>query len=273
MQIGTLQNVLNEPLGSSFVQAARLGFDCIELDWNAPADALPGGVMSPTMRAMMQQTARTNGVTIQSVAAHFLNNGGIASTDSTVVAAGMLNIRRGIELCASIGATVLLVPFFFHGEIVGEDGIARLTDNLARLASDAASANVKLGIENTLTATQNAAIVDAVKSPFVGVYWDMANGIACGYDAVADVRTLGKRLVQVHAKEFKHDGGMRGTRANPRFDLLNAKPLGQGDVPVPGVIAALKAVGYTGAIVLETGSFGNHHASAQAAGQYLRSLL
>jgi hexulose-6-phosphate isomerase len=185
----------------------------------------------------------------------------------------MLNIRRGIELCASIGATVLLVPFFFHGEIVGDDGIARLTDNLARLASDAASANVKLGIENTLTATQNAAIVDAVNSPFVGVYWDMANGIACGYDAVADVRTLGKRLVQVHAKEFKHDGGAPGTRANPRFDLLNAKPLGQGDVPVPGVITALKAVGYTGAIVLETGSFGNHHASAQAAGQYLRALL
>lgn len=272
MQIGTLQNVLNEPLGSSFVQAARLGFDCIELDWNTPSDALAGGVMSPSMRTMMKQTARTNGVTIQSVAAHFLNNGGIASTDSTVVAAGMLNIRRGIDLCASIGATVLLVPFFFHGEIVGDDGIARLTDNLARLASDAASANVTLGIENTLTATQNAAIVDAVNSPFVGVYWDMANGVACGYDAVADVHTLGKRLVQVHAKEFKHDGGVRGTRAKPRFDLLNAAPLGQGDIPVPGVMAALKAVGYTGAVVLETGHFGNHHASAQAAGQYLRSL-
>lgn len=273
MQIGTLQNVLNEPLGSSFYQAGRLGFDSIELDWNAPADALPGGVMSPTMRDMMKKTARTNGVVIQSVAAHFLNNGGIASTDSTVVAAGMLNIRRGIELCASIGASVLLIPFFFHGEIVGDEGMARLTDNLSRLASDATSAGVKLGIENTLTATQNAAIVDAVNSPFVGVYWDMANGIACGYDAAADVHTLGKRLVQVHAKEFKHDGGARGTRAKPRFDRLNAAPLGQGDVPVPAVIAALKAVGYTGAIVLETGHFGDHHASAQAAGTYLRSLL
>ena len=167
---------------------------------------------------------------------------------------------------------MLLVPFFYHGEIVGDEGIARLTDNLARLASDAASANVKLGIENTLTATQNAAIVDAVGSPFVGVYWDMANGVACGYDAVDDVHTLGQRLVQVHAKEFKHDGGAKGTRANPRFDLLNAKPLGQGDIPVPQIMAALKAVGYTGAIVLETGDFGNHHASAQAAGAYLRAL-
>lgn len=272
MQIGTLQNVLNEPLGSSFYHAGRLGFECIELDWHAPADALPGGVMSPSMRLMMQKTARYNGVAIQSVAAHFLNNGGIASADAAVVSAGMLNIRRGIELCASIGASVLLVPFFFHGEIVGDDGIARLTDNLARLASDAASAGVKLGIENTLTAAQNATIVDAVNSPFVGVYWDMANGVACGYDAIADVHTLGKRLVQVHAKEFKHDGGVRGTRAKPRFDLLNATPLGQGDIPVPGVIAALKAVGYTSAIVLETGDFGNHHASAQAACAYLKSL-
>ena len=273
MKIGTLQNVLNEPLGSSFYRAGQLGFAGIELDWSNPSEALPGGSMSPSMREMMVLTARNNNVEIASVAAHFLNNGNIASADSAVVSSAMLNIRRGIELCHDIGAKVLLVPFFYHGEIEGDAGIDRLTRNLGALAAEAASAGVTLGIENTLSAVQNAAVIDAVGSPAVGVYWDMANGVACGYDAVADVHTLGKRLAQVHAKEFAHDGGVAGTRANPRFDLLNAKPLGQGQIPVPQIVAALKTVGYDGYIVLETGHFGNHHASAKAAGDYLKSLV
>jgi sugar phosphate isomerase/epimerase len=191
MKIGTLQNVLNEPLGSSFYRAGQLGFAGIELDWSHPSDALPGGSMSPSMREMMVLTARNNNVEIASVAAHFLNNGNIASADSAVVSSAMLNIRRGIELCHDIGAKVLLVPFFYHGEIEGDAGIDRLTRNLGALAAEAASAGVTLGIENTLTAVQNAAVIDAVASPAVGVYWDMANGVACGYDAVADVHTFG----------------------------------------------------------------------------------
>jgi sugar phosphate isomerase/epimerase len=39
------------------------------------------------------------------------------------------------------------------------------------------------------------------------------------------------------------------------------------------IVAALKAVGYDGYIVLETGHFGDHHASAKAAGDYLKSLV
>ena len=205
MKIGTLQNVLNEPLGSSFHRAGQLGFAGIELDWSNPSEALPGGSMSPSMRAMMVLTARNNNLEIASVAAHFLNNGNIASADSAVVSSAMLNIRRGIELCHDIGAKVLLVPFFYHGEIEGDAGIDRLTRNLGALAAEAASAGVTLGIENTLSAVQNAAVIDAVGSPAVGVYWDMANGVACGYDA-GRFDPLGRMLLDGVAFRWMTDG-------------------------------------------------------------------
>jgi L-ribulose-5-phosphate 3-epimerase len=271
MHFGTMQNVINESVGGVFHRAAQLGFASVELDWNRPEDALPGGTLSPTMREMIPKTARLNDIVIASVAAHFLNNGNIASADADVVAEAMLQIRRGITVCREVGAKVLLVPFFFKGEIEGDAGMERLIRNLRTLAPDAEQAGVVLGIENTLMATQNAAVIDAVNSPSVGVYWDMANGIAVGYNPVADVQTLGKRIVQVHAKEYAHDGGARGNRANPRFDLLNKKPLGAGDVPLRDVLAALTQVGYTGHVVLETGVFGDHHASAQAALEALRA--
>ncbi|MBM4413801.1 MAG: sugar phosphate isomerase/epimerase [Chloroflexi bacterium] len=271
MHFGTMQNVINESVGGVFSRAAQLGFVSVELDWGRPDDALPGGVLSPTMREMIPKTARLNDITVASVAAHFLNNGNIASAGASVVADAMVQIRRGITVCKEVGAKVLLVPFFFKGEIEGDEGIERLIRNLRTLAPDAEQAGVVLGIENTLSAAQNAAVVDAVNSAAVGVYWDMANGIAVGYDAVADVHTLGKRIVQVHAKEYAHDGGVTGTRANPRFDLLNKKPLGAGDVPLRGVLHALTQVGYTGYVVLETGVFGDHHTSARAALDALRA--
>lgn len=56
-------------------------------------------------------------------------------------------------------------------------------------------------------------------------------------------------------------------------DLLNNKPLGQGQIPVPQIVAPLKAEGYDGYIVLETGHFCDHHASAKASGDYLKSLV
>jgi sugar phosphate isomerase/epimerase len=220
--------------------------------------------MSPSMRDMIRMTARTNGITIASVAAHFLNAANIANDDPAAVANAILNIKRGITLCADIGAGVLLVPFFYDAEIVGEAGIERLVRALKTLAPDAEKAGVVLGIESTLPAAANLAVVAAVGSKNVGIYWDMANGMAVGYDPVADAKALAGVIVQVHAKEFVRDAGPVGSRSAPRFDMLNHKALGHGDVPLAAIISALRSGGYTGHVVCETGTFGTVSASAAA---------
>lgn len=256
MHYGTMQSVLKTDIGATCASAARHGYSSVELDWNAAADALPGGRMSPTMRDMIVKNAAINEVTIASVAAHFLNNGNIADSSPAVVAAAMRDIRRGIALCADIGARVLLVPFFYHADIIGADGLARVVRNLRMLAPDAAAAGVVLGVESTLSAADNLALVAGVGSPAVGIYWDMANGMAVGYDPVADARALASVIVQVHAKEYVHDGGATGTRTQPRFDRLNAAALGYGDVPLREILTALRAGGFTGHVVCETGTYG-----------------
>jgi sugar phosphate isomerase/epimerase len=164
MHFGTMQSVLKCDIGEVFHRAAALGYSSVELDWNSPADALPGGRMSPSMRDMIRMTARTNGITIASVAAHFLNAANIANDNPAAVAAAVLNIKRGIALCADIGAKVLLVPFFYDADIIGTAGIDRLVRTLQTLAPDAEQAGVVLGIESTLSAADNLAVVNAVGS-------------------------------------------------------------------------------------------------------------
>src|SRR5436190_6337911 len=172
MKYGTLQGVLAESLETVFATAARLGFEGVELDWNALEDARGEGKLGPAQRGAVNERARRAGVEIPSVAAHFLNRGGLGSTEGAAQEAGLEAVRTGIALCADLGARVLLVPFFGPGELKGGADVEQLTRHLKTLASEAEARGVRLGVESTLPARAVAALVDAVNSPSVGSYWD-----------------------------------------------------------------------------------------------------
>ena len=270
MKIGTLQNVIEEPLDSLFTAAARLGFDGVELDWKGMDWVQPGGRLAPENRAAIRRAADEAGVEIPSVAGHFLSQGGIAQEDEE--AFGLEAVRAGIALCADLGARYLLVPFFAVAEIKGVAAVSRLVRNLQQLAPDAEAAGVILAIEHTMPAELTAEVLDNVNSPNVGNYWDMGNSMALGADPLEEIAHLGPRIARVHAKEYHQGGEPPGSRYALHFDGLNRKPFGQGDVPVAAVIDALLQVGYDDYIVIETGKFDDPAASAQATLNYLRTL-
>lgn len=270
MKIGTLQNVIEQPLDTLFTVAVQLGFDGVELDWSDPDWAQPGGRLAPDNRPTIRRAAAEAGVEIPSVAAHFLSRGGITLEETE--AFGLEVIRTGIELCVDLGARYLLVPFFSAAEIKGIATVSRLVKNLQQLAPDAEAAGVILAIEHTMPAELTAEVLDNVDSSNIGNYWDMGNSMALGADPLEEIAHLGSRIARVHAKEYHQGSDSPGSRYALHFDGLNRKPFGQGDVPVPAVLDALRQVGYDDYIVLETGKFDDPAGSAQAALKYLRML-
>lgn len=267
-QFGVLQNVLGEPLETVFATAGELGFDGVEVDWNAPEQILEGGPLSPDKRGAIKASAQAAGVVIHAVCAHWHNQGGIASADAEVYARGISLLREGLHLAHDLGATALLVPFFGPGEkdVADAAGQGRMVMALQVLAGDAAKAGVYLAIEHILPGEVAARLIDATISTHVGDYWDMGNGICRGIEPIQDVRALGSRIARVHAKEFSRFEG----EAKPlSYHGLNLVPLGQGDVPIVEVLRELRRVGYKGFITLETGSFGDRKESARAARQVL----
>jgi sugar phosphate isomerase/epimerase len=269
MKFGTLQGVLGQPHETVFETAARLGFEGVELDWNALEDAQGEGRFGPAQRSSLKDRARRAGVEIPSVAAHFLNRGGLGSPDGASQEAGLQAVRTGIGLCGDLGARVLLVPFFGSAELTGVADVQQLTRHLKVLVPEAEARGVRLGVESTLPAREAAALIDAVGSEAVGSYWDMGNAMWLGYDDVEEIDTLGERIVAVHAKEFA--GPPRTAPGSPNG--LNAKPFGEGDVPLAAVIQALRRTGYEqrhGYLTLETGAFGDPLGSAQKALAVLR---
>lgn len=258
MKFGTLQNVLRQPLETVFDTAADLGFDGVELDW-LNAEDIRTGALSPERRAGIKSAADIAGVEISSVAAHFLNGGGLAQAEHE--AAALQIIREGIQLCENLGAKVLLVPFFGSAEFEDADE-PRLIANLKALAPDAEAFGVSLGIETARPGAKMRHVFEAVNSPKIGSYWDMANCWSVGYNGINDLRQLAGHIVQVHAKEWS---GPRQTRIKGQYPGLNHVAFGDGDVPVPETLQTLRDIGYDGYIVLETGAFGTPEASAAAA--------
>ncbi|MDE0631444.1 MAG: hypothetical protein OXH73_08065, partial [Caldilineaceae bacterium] len=95
MKFGTLQNVIEQPLSTVFAVATELGFEGVELDWYDFSEAQQGGPLSPENRAIIRQAAANAGVEIPSVAAHFLNQGGLADAEKEEF--GLDAVRTGIR--------------------------------------------------------------------------------------------------------------------------------------------------------------------------------
>src|SRR5260370_1520815 len=150
MKFGTLQGVLGESLDTVFETAARLGFGGVELDWSALEDAGDGGRLGPAQRGSVGERAGRAGVEIPSIAAHFLNGGGLGSEDAAAQQAGLEAVRVGIALCADLGARVLLVPFFGAAELTGGADTERLTRHLRTLAPEAEARTLRLRIYSTV---------------------------------------------------------------------------------------------------------------------------
>jgi hexulose-6-phosphate isomerase len=92
-----------------------------------------------------------------------------------------------------------------------------------------------------------------VNSPFVGAYWDMGNAVSMGYDPEQEVKLLGSHIVQVHIKEF---AGIPSLEYAGYSSGINSVPLGEGQVPLAGILRALADIQYREWLVLETGIYG-----------------
>jgi len=270
MKFGTLQNVIEQPLSTVFAVASQLGFEGVELDWYDFTESQPGGPLAPENRDTIRQAAAQAGVDIPCVAAHFLNQGGLADPEKE--AFGLDAVRAGIRLCTDLGAAYLLVPFFGPAMMRDDQTVSRLEANLRRLAPEAEQAGVTLAIEHTLRGDETAALLERVDSPAVGDYWDMANCMGLGYDPLEEIAQLGRHIVRVHAKDYHQGDAAPGTPEEPHFEGLNTKPFGEGDVPVPAVLTALQQNGYDDYVVLETGKFDDAARSAKAALTLLHQL-
>ncbi len=232
-----------------FVRARSLGFDCIEWVFEVEAhEANP--LWTDAGRRRIRELIDAHGVTVRSVCADYFMPRPFFRVPASERQRSIEVLQRLIEHTSAVGASLILLPVLEVSEIRDAREIDELEAALARCLPAARTAEVRLGLETELPATDYVGLIERIGDGAVGAYYDIGNNAARGHDCAADVRALGPAVYGVHVKDRLRNGG--------------TVPLGQGSADFPGVLAALRDVGYDGALVLQT-AFGPDYMGFAAA--------
>ena len=211
---------------TALILAKKIGLDGVQVDFGGGEKDLP--LFSPDVQKRYIEEATTQDVRIASLALGVLNEVPY-KTDPRAERW----VAQAIDVAQAMRQRVILLAFFGRGDLkndrIGTDAVvSRLKD----VASKAEKARVTLGIESWLSAEEHMYILDHVASSAVRVYYDVANSHKMGYDIYKDIRTLGKRICQVHAKDYD-------------------APYGKGSIDFKRVRESLDDAGYRGWIIME----------------------
>lgn len=210
----------------AFAVAKDIGLDGVQVSLGTLANDMH--LRRAEVQEQYKAAARASGVEIASLAIGELNEVPYKRDPRTVAW-----VSDAIDVCTALGVRVVLLAFFGAGDLRDDpSGVDEVVRRLKAVALKAEKAGVILGLESWLSAEAHEKIMDRVGSPAVQVYYDVCNSNDRGYDIYAEIRRLGKRICEVHAKE-------------------NGALLGQGKVNFPKVRAALDAIGYSGWIQIE----------------------
>jgi L-ribulose-5-phosphate 3-epimerase len=173
----------------------------------------------------------------------------LSSDDPAAIKKSMDGMKTSLDNAKLWGASaVLLVPAVVNAKTGYNDAWARSQKHIRELIPLAQERKVIIAVEEVwnkflLSPREFAQYVDSFQSPWVKAYFDVGNVVLFGYPQDW-IRTLGKRIVKVHLKDFKMGKGWSPVTAQ----FVN---LGDGDVDWPEVRKALAEVGYSGTVTAE----------------------
>jgi len=230
LQLGMLPRELSD--ADKFKLAKKCGFEGIE-----------GSPMKDLNAARrLGNLARQAGVPIHSIV-----YGGwgapFSDPDPKVIEKGLAGMETALRSAKALGAdTVLLVPAVVKENVSYEQAYKRSQRHIRKLLPLAEELGVVIAVENVwnkflLSPLEFARYVDEFDSPWLKAYFDIGNVILFGYSQDW-IRTLGKRTVKIHLKDFKRSG----------YKWTN---LLDGDVNWPEVRRSLDEIGYDGFLTTE----------------------
>jgi L-ribulose-5-phosphate 3-epimerase len=208
--------------------AKTIGFEGVEVSFGRKpgGDRLP--LDNPEVIARYLEAVKATGVGIAGTCLDILHVNCVKNDKL-----GAKWIHDAIPVTARLKAHVMLLPFFGKCAATTDAEMMYVADVLKEIAPEARKAKIFLGLENTISAENNARIMDRVASRHLQVYYDVGNATFAGFDPVREIRWLGKnRICQIHLKD-------RGY-------------LGEGKIDFPACLKAINDIGYKGYLNLET---------------------
>jgi hexulose-6-phosphate isomerase len=225
----------NLSIADRFKLAADAGFEAVEAYTTA----------DPKTAEEIKKAAEAAKIRITSVMNQAHWEFPLSSSDPAAVKKSMDGMKASLHNAKLWGAeAVLLVPAVVNPQTSYKEGYTRSQKHIRELLPLAQELKVIIAVEEVwnkflLSPLEFAKYVDEFKSPWVKAYFDVGNVLLYGYPQDW-IRTLGKRIVKIHVKDFK--------RERDGYKWVN---LGDGDIDWAEVRKALTEIGYAGVVTAE----------------------
>jgi L-ribulose-5-phosphate 3-epimerase len=233
MKFGAMDNVLVKPWEGLFDEAARLGFDGVELDLRAETYR-DSEVWSEAGRRALVKRSRRADVEIASVCMASVAR---LMTDPKTHDQGIEAVADLRRYCDELGAGVILFPMSKQQDQSEEEAVQLWRDGLRAAFARSSGAKAKVGMESVgrigRSADQQLAMIQAVGSPDLGVYYDVGNADYQSFDGISEMKQLGNHIFQIHVKEIGAE-------------------MGEGKLDFAAIFDTIKGIGFDGYLVLET---------------------
>jgi sugar phosphate isomerase/epimerase len=232
----------------SFAVARKAGLEGVEVSCGKGEEKLP--ISDVKFQERLLAEARKNELPIPSTCLEILHRDGLKDHPRAP-----RWVEEAIGPTRALGGRVILLPFFGKRSINQRSEQKAVAERLKPIAPAAEKAGVVLGLENTISAEDNAWILEQIGSPAVKVYYDVGNSSSNHFDIYREVAWLGKdRLAQIHLKD--------------RNALL-----GDGTIDFPRLVESILKSGFEGWCMLETAVVGTVEESFKRNAGYIRKLL
>jgi sugar phosphate isomerase/epimerase len=212
---------------TAFAAAKKIGLDGVQVDFGGSDEKDPP-LFDTELQKRYLEEVKAQDMRIASLAMGVLNDVPYKSDPRAE-----RWVDQAIDVAKALSQRRILLAFFGKGDLKNDaQGTDAAVSRLKNIAGKAEKAGVTLGIESWLSAEEHLAILDRIGSPAVQVYYDVANSHKMGYDTYKEIRTLGKRICQFHAKDYD--------------DLY-----GKGSIDFKRVREAMDEIEYRGWLVME----------------------
>ncbi len=188
---------------------------------------------------------KATGLQAASVCCHTHWEKPLSGPDEATRKAGLEGLLLSLRDARAYGADcVLLVPGVARNGVTYQECFDRSIDGIRKAIPVAQETGVRIAIENVgnnfiMSPAQAVEYVDAIRSEWVGWYFDIGNAGRVG-PAERWIQALGKRLFRVHIKDY------RAKPADPAAPKSAPVKLLDGDTNWPAVMQALDNAGYSG---------------------------
>lgn len=267
MKIGAMTTSFRKPFYESLKAAAALKVDGVQIwatnityyDPNHPVGELDPELTTEEEKRKLLGTLKELGMEISALCGDL--GRGFVRPDH--IAEDVAKTKQMMDLAKSLGVKVLTSHIGRIPEDPSDPGFKIATAALEEIGAHGDRIGVVFASE---TGPESGAVLAAflkqLKTRSIKVNYDPANMVMGGFDPVQGAYDLAEFIVHTHAKDGIGPGPKRGE-----------VPLGEGEVPWPRYLKALREVGYDGYLTIEREVGEDPAADIVVAAGFLREQL